>query len=139
MRTMSDIVRDQRPLMLPPGATVMQAARHMRERRVGAVLVTEGDRELVGIFTGRDAVSRVMAEGKDPAATTLGQVMTYNPDTMTPSHSAIEALRLMQDARCRHLPIVHDGKVVGIVSRGDFHGLEQDRLDAETGLWERIA
>jgi CBS domain-containing protein len=139
MRTMSDIVRDQRPLMLPPGATVMQAARHMRERRVGAVLVTEGDRELVGIFTGRDAVSRVMAEGKDPAATTLGQVMTYNPDTMTPSHSAIEALRLMQDARCRHLPIVHEGKVVGIVSRGDFHGLEQDRLDAETGLWERIA
>jgi CBS domain-containing protein len=139
MRTMSDIVRNQRPLMLPPGATVMQAARHMRERRVGAVLVTEGDRELVGIFTGRDAVSRVMAEGKDPAATTLGQVMTYNPDTMTPSHSAIEALRLMQDARCRHLPIVHDGKVVGIVSRGDFHGLEQDRLDAETGLWERIA
>jgi CBS domain-containing protein len=139
MRTMSDIVRDQSPLMLPPDATVMQAARHMRDRRVGAVLVTEGDCELVGIFTGRDAVSRVMAEGKDPTATTLGQVMTYNPDTMTPSHSAIEALRLMQDARCRHLPIVHDGKVVGIVSRGDFRGLEQDRLDDETGLWERIA
>ena len=139
MRTMSDIVRDQSPLMLPPDATVMQAARHMRDRRVGAVLVTEGDCELVGIFSGRDALSRVMAEGKDPAATTLGQVMTYNPDTMTPSHSAIEALRLMQDARCRHLPIVHEGKVVGIVSRGDFHGIEQDRLDGETGLWERIA
>ena len=139
MRTMSDIVRDQNPLMLPPDATVMQAARHMRERRVGAVLVTEGDCVLVGIFTGRDAVSRVVAEGKDPATTTLGQVMTYNPDTMTPSHSAIEAPRLMQDSRCRHLPIVHDGKVVGIVSRGDFRGLEQDRLDEETGLWERIA
>ena len=139
MRKMSDFVRDQNPLMLPPDATVMQAARHMSERRVGAVLVTEGDRELVGIFTGRDAVSRVLAEGKDPAATTLDQVMTYNPDTMTPSHSAIEALRLMQDAHCRHLPIVHGGKVVGIVSRGDFRGLEQDRLDEETGLWERIA
>jgi CBS domain-containing protein len=111
----------------------------MRDRRVGAVLVTEGDRELVGIFTGRDAVSRVLAEGKDPAATRLAEVMTYNPDTMTPSHSAIEALRLMQDARCRHLPIMHEGKVVGIVSRGDFRGLEQDRLDEETGLWERIA
>lgn len=72
MRTMSDIVRDQRPLMLPPGATVMQAARHMRERRVGAVLVTEGDRELVGIFTGRDAVSRVVAEGKDPGGNDAG-------------------------------------------------------------------
>lgn len=139
MRKMSDIVRDQSPLMLPPDATVMQAARHMHDRRVGAVLVTEGDRALVGIFTGRDAVSRVLAEGKDPAVTTLGQVMTYNPETMTPRHSAIEALRLMQDARCRHLPIVNDGKVVGIVSRGDFRGVEQDRLDEETGLWERIA
>lgn len=58
---------------------------------------------------------------------------------MTPSHTAIEALRLMQDARCRHLPIVHEGKVVGIVSRGDFRGLELDRLDEETGLWERMA
>lgn len=139
MRKMSDIVRDQNPLMLRPSTTVMQAARHMRDRRVGAVLVTEGDCDLVGIFTGRDAVSRVLAEGKDPAATTLGEVMTCNPDTMTPSHSAIEALRLMQDARCRHLPIVREGKVVGIVSRGDFRGIEQDRLDEETGLWERIA
>jgi len=139
MRKMSDIVRDQNPLMLRPDATVMQAARHMRDRRVGAVLVTDGDCELVGIFTGRDAVSRVLAEGKDPAATTLAQVMTYNPDTMTPSHTAIEALRLMQDACCRHLPIVHEGRVVGIVSRGDFRGIEQDRLDEETGLWERIA
>ena len=65
--------------------------------------------------------------------------MTPDPETMTPDHNAIEALRLMQDARCRHLPIVHEGKVVGIVSRGDFRGLELDRLDEETGLWERIA
>jgi CBS domain-containing protein len=136
---MSDLVRNQNPLMLPPGATVLEAAGHMRDRQVGAVLVTEGDARLVGIFTGRDAVSRVVAAGKDPTATTLGDVMTYNPDTMTPAHSAIEALRLMQDARCRHLPIVDNGRVVGIVSRGDFRGQEQDRLDEETGLWERIA
>jgi CBS domain-containing protein len=101
--------------------------------------MTEGDAGLVGIFTGRDAISRVLAEGKDPAATTLAEVMTPGPDTMTPRHTAIEALRLMQDARCRHLPIVDEGRVVGIVSRGDFRGIEQDRLDAETGLWERIA
>ena len=137
MRTMSDLVRNQDPLMLPPSATVKEAAGRMRDRKVGAVLVAEGAR-LVGIFTGRDAVCRVLAEGKDPAATTLGEVMTYNPDSMTPSHSAIEALRLMQDARCRHLPIVHQGRVVGIVSRGDFRGIEQDRLDEETGIWERI-
>ena len=139
MRTMSDLVRNQDPLMLPPTASVQEAARRMRQRNVGAVLVAEADARLVGIFTGRDAVARVVAEGKDPARTTLAEVMSHNPETMTPRHNAIEALRLMQDARCRHLPIVHEGRIVGIVSRGDFHGIEQDRLDAETGLWERIA
>jgi CBS domain-containing protein len=139
MRKMSDLVRNQDPLMLPPSASVREAAARMRDREVGAVLVAEGDARLVGIFTGRDAVSRVLAEGRDPAATPLAEVMTYNPDAMTPNHTAIEALRLMQDARCRHLPIVDRGRVVGIVSRGDFRGVEQDRLDEETGLWERIA
>jgi CBS domain-containing protein len=139
MRKLSDLVHYQNPLMLPPRATVIEAARQMRDRRVGAVLVTEGDDRLVGIFTGRDAVSRVLADGRSPAKTTLAQVMTRDPDTMTPSHTAIDALRLMQDARCRHVPIVQDGKVVGIVSHGDFRGIEQDRLDEETGLWERLA
>jgi CBS domain-containing protein len=139
MRKMADLVRDQNPLVLPPQASVREAARRMRERRVGAVLVTDHDASLLGIFTGRDAVDRVLAEGKDPAETRLAEVMTRDPGTLTPRHTAIEALRLMQDVRCRHLPIVHDGKVVGIVSRGDFRGIEQDRLDEETGLWERIA
>jgi CBS domain-containing protein len=136
---MSDLVRDQDALALPTSTTVMEAARHMRDRRVGAVLVTDAGRGLVGIFTGRDAVCRVVAEGKDASATTLGEIMTSDPLTITPRHTAIEALRLMQDARCRHLPVVHEGKPVGIVSRGDFQGMELDRLDEETGLWERIA
>jgi CBS domain-containing protein len=110
----------------------------MRDRRVGAVLVTDGDRRLVGIFTGRDAVHRVLAEGKSAVRTTLAEVMTPNPDAMPPGKMAIEALRLMEDGRYRHLPIVEDGKVVGIVSRFDFSGIELDRLDEETGLWERI-
>jgi CBS domain-containing protein len=138
MRKMSDLVRDQNPLILPPDASVMDAARHMRDRGVGAVLVTEGDANLVGIFTGRDAVTRVLAAGKPPAATSLREVMTADPETMRPIDNAIAALRLMQDARCRHLPIVDEGTVVGIVSRGDFRGMELDRLDEETGLWERI-
>ncbi len=82
----------------------------MRERGVGAVLVIEEDARLVGIFTGRDAVARVLAEGKDAATTTLAEVMTRDPRSMAPNRTAIEALRLMQDARCRHLPIVDDGK-----------------------------
>ena len=139
MRRMSDLVRNQNPLILPPNATVKEAARHMRDHQVGAVLVAEAGNRLVGIFTGRDAVARVVAEGHDAETTTLAKVMTPAPDTMTPHATAIEALRLMRDARCRHLPICEQGRVVGIVSWGDFHGLEHDRLDEETGLWERIA
>jgi CBS domain-containing protein len=138
MRKMSDIVRDQDPVVLPPSATVQEACRQMRERRVGAVLVTEADRRLVGIFTGRDAVHRVLAVGRSAARTKLSQVMTRDPTSMPPGKTAIEALRLMQDGRYRHVPIVDDGQLVGIVSRFDFSGLELDRLDEETGLWERI-
>ena len=138
MRKMSDIVRNQVPVILPPDATVRDACQRMRARRVGAVLVTEGDQRLLGIFTGRDAVHRVLAEGMSAARTKLAAVMTRDPDTMPPNKTAIDALRLMEDGRYRHVPIVDDGKVVGIVSRFDFSGTELDRLDEETGLWERI-
>jgi CBS domain-containing protein len=138
MRKMSDIVRNQDPLTLPPDATVREACRCMRERRVGAVLVTESDQHLIGIFTGRDAVHRVLAEGLSAADTTLADVMTRDPDAMPPGKTAIEVLRLMEDSRYRHMPIVDSGKLVGIVSRYDFSGLELDRLNEETGLWERI-
>ena len=135
---MSDIVRNQDPLTLPPHATVNEACRCMRDRGIGAVLVTEDDGRLVGIFTGRDAVHRVLAEGKTASDTKLADVMTRDPDTTPPVKTAIEVLRLMEDGRYRHVPIVENGKLVGIVSRFDFSGLELDRLDEETGLWERI-
>jgi CBS domain-containing protein len=138
MRKMSDFVRRQDPVTLPPHATVKEACRRMRERRVGAVLVTDGDRRLVGIFTGRDAVHRVLAEGRSAMRTKLADVMTPDPKTMPPHKSAIDALRLMEDARIRHLPVIAEGKVVGIVSRFDFSGLEIDRLEEEIGLFERI-
>ena len=138
MREVSDIVKNQHPVTLPPGATVREACQCMRDRRVGAVLVTEADRRLLGIFTGRDAVHRVLAEGKSAARTKLAGVMTRDVDTVPPGKTAIEALRLMDDGRYRHVPIVDGGKVVGIVSRFDFNGIELDRLDEETGLWERI-
>ena len=138
MRNMSDIVRNQSPVTLPPSATVREACRFMRDRRVGAVLVTEGENRLLGIFTGRDAVHRVLAEGKSAARTKLAEVMTREPDTIPPGKTAIEALRLMEDGRYRHVPVVDGGRIVGIVSRFDFSGTELDRLDEETGLWERI-
>jgi CBS domain-containing protein len=120
----AEIVRHQNPLMLPPSTSVMQAARHMHTHNVSAVLVTEGDGSLVGIFTERDAISRVLAAGRDPVATTLAEIMTNNPETITPQHTATEVLRLMRAARVRHLPVVQDGKAVGMVSRNDFPELD---------------
>jgi CBS domain-containing protein len=125
-------------LTLPGSATVKDACRQMRDRRVGAVLVTDAGQRLIGVFTGRDAVGRVLAEGKSSARTKLADVMTPDPTVIDPGRTAIEALRLMRDSGFRHLPVIDKGRVVGIVSRGDFRGLEQARLDEETGLWERI-
>jgi CBS domain-containing protein len=136
-RVVPDIVNNQRLLELPPTATVRGAALAMRERHVGAVLVT-ADGHLDGIFTERDMVNRVVAESRDPDRTTLAEVMTADPDTIAPTTTAIEALRLMNDGGYRHLPIVERGRVVGIVSRRDFHGDEKARLDEESDLWKKI-
>jgi len=138
MRHLSEIIRHQNPLTLPPGATVKHACERMRDRRVGAVLVIDNEHRLLGIFTGRDAITRVLAEGKNAASTTLADVMTPEPSTLPPGKTAIEALRLMQECGCRHVPVVEGDKVVGVLSKGDFRGTEQDRLDEETGIWERI-
>ncbi len=135
-RSLAEIVRRQEPATLPMDATVQDAGRVMRDRRIGAILVTDRDGSLLGLFTGRDATNRVLAEALDPAATHLGAVMTERPDTIGPQAHAIDALRLMQDGGYRHLPIVDDGRIVGIVSAGDFKGLERARLDDETGFWE---
>lgn len=137
-RPMLEIMVRREPVTLPPGATVLEAARTMRDRRVGAVLVTDPEGALLGIFTGRDAVWRMLAENRDPARTTLAQAMTPKPETVGPRAKAIEALRLMQDCGARHLPVVDGARVIGVVSRGDFRGLEQARLDDETELWERL-
>jgi CBS domain-containing protein len=138
MRSMSELVSRQNPLALSPNTTVKKACACMRERGVGAVLVIDEKQHLLGVFTGRDAICRVLAEGKPPSRTHLAEVMTPHPDTIEPGRSAIDALRQMQDGGYRHLPVVDQGKVVGIVSRGDFRGLEQARLDEETGLWECV-
>jgi CBS domain-containing protein len=132
-----EVVHDQTLLHLPATATVREAAREMRNRHVGAVLVVAGDR-LEGIFTERDMVNRVVAEGLDPDGTKLAEVMTRNPDTVGPNDTALVALRRMQDGGYRHLPVVDNGHLVGIVSRRDFDGDEKARLDSETKLWERV-
>ena len=136
-RRMSDIVRNCQPITLRGDATVQHACKLMHGHRIGAILVTDAEGRLEGIFTGRDAV-RLLAEGRSPAHTHLCAVMTYNPTTMAPEHNAVEALRLMQDGGFRHVPLAQDGKLIGIASAADFRAVEHARLDDETGYWERL-
>jgi CBS domain-containing protein len=136
-RKIGNIVRGQKLLMLPENATVQQACRCMFDCGTGSVLVVDDQQRLTGIFTVRDAV-RTLAEGKNAEITTLPQVMTYNPVTISPDSRAIDALRTMNELGFRHLPVVESGKLVGIVTRSAFHGMEIDQLDTEVHLWECI-
>ena len=132
-----DVVRRQRLLKLPATATVREAAQRMARRNVRSALVVDGTR-LEGIFTGTDLID-VVARGLDPDATPLSAVMTPDPETVKPDSNAIEALRRMHKCRCRHLPIVDEaGKLVGIVSRRDFLGYEEDEIEREERLWEEL-
>jgi CBS domain-containing protein len=134
-RNLLSIVKDQDPLVMDEGQSVQAACAAMCQRRAGSVLVVDQRRQLAGIFTGRDAV-RVMSKGGDSARTSLARVMTENPVTISPRARAIDALRLMADGGFRHLPVVEDGRIWGIVSRGDFLGAEIDRLDLDEHLAE---
>ena len=136
-RKIAYIVKDQKPLVLTTHETVQHACLCMGERRAGSVLVIDEQQRLSGIFTGRDAV-RMLAEGMDAAVTTLAQAMTPDPITITPDSRAIDALRTMSDGGFRHLPVVENEMIWGIVSRGDFKGMEIDQLDEEDHLWECI-
>ncbi len=136
-RNISFIVKDQNLVTLRPTDSVQHACKRMCEQSVGAVLITDSLRHLQGIFTGRDAVQMIGAGGY-PAETALGDVMTRDPDTIAPNRKAIDALQMMCDGGYRHLPVIEDGKVVGIVSRRDFKGLELDKFEDQQGLWERI-
>ena len=123
---------------MPPGATVREACRRMRERATDAVLVVDGAGRLLGIFTGHDAVHRVLAEARDADRATLAEVMTRDPAAVPPRAAALEALRLMRDGGFDHVPVVEGGRALGLVSHGHFLGLEQTRLEEETRTFEML-
>jgi len=132
-----DVVREQRLLKLPETATVREAAQRMARRNVRSVLITHRGK-LMGIFTGTDLIKKVVAAGLDPNVTPLSDVMTRNPDCMAPRDNAINALRCMHERHYRHLPIVDDGKLVGILSRRDFLGYEVDVIERQEKIWEKM-
>ena len=125
-----DVVREQKLAQVPETMTVRDAASLMAKRHIGAVLVMEGAR-LVGIFTERDLMSRVVAAGVDPDRTPIGQVMTRNPDTIGGDEAAIEAVRKMQRFGYRHLPVVQGSQVVGIISVRDLYAAVLDELEED--------
>lgn len=98
-----------------PDKTVSQAARLMATKDAGAVLVVEAD-QLIGIFTERDVVFRVIAAGLDPKETLLRKVMTADPKTLGPTQSYGHALVIMQENGFRHVPVVEKGQAIGIIS-----------------------
>ncbi|MDB5413060.1 MAG: hypothetical protein JWR10_1395 [Rubritepida sp.] len=135
-RNMAEMVREQETLTLPVGATVLEACIALHERKSGAALIVD-DGKLVGIFTARDAV-HALARGLDPPRTLISQAMTADPCCLGAQGEPMDALRLMQDGGFRHLPVVEDGKLLGMVQRHDFHALEHRRMDDETDLFETI-
>lgn len=104
---------------LPAESTVDEAARAMRDASIGDVIVVDGDK-MCGIVTDRDVVVRVMAEDKDPHATTLREICSQHMVSLEPGASVDEAVRLMAEHSIRRIPIVRDGAPVGIVSIGDL-------------------
>jgi len=99
----------------PPSATVREASEMMAKKQVGAVLVVEKGR-LIGIFSERDVVFRVVAQGLDPAATPLSAVMTPDPKTAKPNNTFGWAMTIMHENGFRHMPVVEEGRPIGIVS-----------------------
>lgn len=112
-----------------PGICVTECIRQMNEYKIGAMLVMEND-ELLGIFTERDAITRVLGAGLDPEDTKVSAVMSRDPCCARPSTTLDEAMRIVTHQRFRHLPVVQDGKVLGMVSSGDLtRHLVEDQPD----------
>ena len=102
-----------------PDATVLDALKRLAEKNVGAVLVMDG-RRLVGLFSERDYVRKVALKGKPSADMPVSEVMTREVVFVTPAHTNEECMALMTDKRIRHLPVVADDRVVGVLSIGDL-------------------
>ena len=109
------VMERKKLLIAPPETTVSQAAKLMAKKNVGAVMVVENER-LVGIFTERYAVFRVIARGLDTQTTILTDVMTVEPKTVDPGKSFGYALLMMHENGFRHAPVIENGKPIGIVS-----------------------
>jgi CBS domain-containing protein len=102
-----------------PEATVFEAIQFMAEKNVGALLVMEND-QLVGVISERDYTRKVALKGKTSKQVQVREIMTRALCTVTPAHTVEECMRIMTENRVRHLPVLHEGKVIGVVSIGNL-------------------
>jgi len=121
-------IHEQDMVTFAPTATVREVVDAMAKRRFGAVPITENDR-LVGIFSERDLLVRVVGARKDPETTLVREVMTANPDTVKSSDSVLHALELMNQHGYRHLPVVDGTQLMGIVSIRDLYRSVKEQMD----------
>lgn len=138
-RTIRMIIEGQVPVTAPADITVSAAARLMKQRQVGAVIIVDHAGKLVGVFTERDALFRVLAEGRDGATTPISEVMTANPLTISPEKHFAHALHMMHEGAFRHVPVVENGKPVGMVSARDALGPELEAFVYELLRQEQVS
>jgi CBS domain-containing protein len=111
-------VKGNKICSVSPGAKVYEALQVMADNNIGALLVLDGER-LVGIFSERDYARKVVLRGKTSRETPVSEVMTEKVDCVIPSQSVPECMGLMTDKHIRHLPVMEDGRLVGVISIGD--------------------
>ncbi|NHB77799.1 DUF294 nucleotidyltransferase-like domain-containing protein [Rhodobacter calidifons] len=116
-RKVGDLIA-RAPIAVPPDTPIREAARRMRDAHISCLAITEGDR-LVGIVTARDFVNKVLAEGLDPAAP-VSRVMAADPMVLTPDSLGSDVLNRMLEHRIGHLPVVDDGRLVGMITQTDL-------------------
>jgi CBS domain-containing protein len=125
-----DVISGQTLLKVSPQENVRAAAKMMRDRKIAAVVVMEADK-LVGIITERDMTCRVIAAGLNPDTAVARDIMTANPDTLSPDDTASDALNMMRERNYRHLPVVKDERVVGMVSVRDLYAVYKTELEED--------
>jgi CBS domain-containing protein len=137
-RLIRKIIEGQEIITSTAETTVSDAAQLMRQHHIGAVLVVEASGKLAGIFTERDALFRVVAEGRDVKTTRLADVMTRNPQTVKPDQPFTVAMQMMYGGKFRHVPVVENGKPVGIISARDALGPELEAFVYELLRQEQV-
>jgi len=130
MRTLREVMREGFIFAVQRDGMVAEAARTMEAHNVGIVAILEGER-LVGVFSERDIVRRVSNRGLDPATTCVGEVMTFELVVADPDEDYQTAMRKMDQANIRHLPIVSDGQLISMLSIRDLMRVDMERMTEE--------